>query len=80
VYIELYRDIVKLCPLFRACNEDTQREICFRLKPVFRAADTQLTQQGEDPDSMYIVRFGSVVPSPSLGSVTRPVSVGRIFT
>eukprot|EP00290_Baffinella_frigidus_P024350 CAMPEP_0180263796 /NCGR_PEP_ID=MMETSP0987-20121128/45472_1 /TAXON_ID=697907 /ORGANISM="non described non described, Strain CCMP2293" /LENGTH=469 /DNA_ID=CAMNT_0022234049 /DNA_START=13 /DNA_END=1421 /DNA_ORIENTATION=+ len=60
VYIEMYQDIIKIVPLFRACNEETQREICFRLKPIFRAANTTLTNRGDMPDAMYIVRFGSV--------------------
>ena len=59
-YIELYRDIVCQVPMFSICQPHTQREICYRLRIVWKSADLAITTENQVPDALYIVRTGIV--------------------
>lgn len=58
--LELYRDVVAMAPLFKACSKEIQKEICYKLRPVYKEAGREITTQGQVPDAMYIVRFGHI--------------------
>ena len=60
VRVELYRDIVSEVPLFAMCDSETQSEICNRLVPVYESVGLPITQEGEEADALYVVRFGIV--------------------
>ena len=48
-YVELYYDIVSHVPIFSICELHTQREICYRLRIVFRSAGLAITSEGQVP-------------------------------
>ena len=48
-YVELYYDIVSNVPIFSICELHTQREICYRLRIVFRSAGLAITSEGQVP-------------------------------
>ena len=64
-YLHLYSDVVSDVVLFSLCDETTQKEICYRLRSVFRAAGSAVLVAGCHPDAIYLVRFGVVQGSPS---------------
>lgn len=63
VRVELFRDVVQKCVLFQSMDAMTRNEICIRLISEYKTEGIQLTWQGEIPDALYIVRFGSVTVS-----------------
>ena len=58
--LELFDDMMQLAPLFAACTQDTQRELCYRLRSYNTTEGIQVTTEGEVPEYLYIVRLGSV--------------------
>ena len=64
-YLHLYSDVVSDVVLFSLCDETTQKEICYRLRSVFRAAGSAVLVAGCHPDAIYLVRFGVVQGSRS---------------
>ena len=59
----LFKDVVLNVALFRVCDEPVRLEICFKLKIVYRMADRLITEEGQEPDAMYVIRFGRVAVS-----------------
>jgi CRP-like cAMP-binding protein len=60
ILIQLYKDLVALVPVFALMDGDTQREIAFRLKNIYRMPGRIITEEQTEPDALYIVRFGTV--------------------
>ena len=60
VALQVYQDVVARVPLFRFCNNAVQRAICLRLRHLFCVPGKEITREGEEPDALYIVRFGLV--------------------
>ena len=63
-YLHLYSDVVSDVVLFSLCDETTQKEICYRLRSVVRAAGSGVLVAGCHPDAIYLVRYGIVQGSP----------------
>ena len=59
----LFKDVVQSVALFRLCDEPVRLEICFKLKIVYRMSDRPITEEGQEPDAMYVIRFGRVAVS-----------------
>jgi len=78
IYLHLYRDVVAAVPLFNLANAETQKEICFRLRSVYRMPERVITVRDTKPDKMYIIRFG-LVSIQGLGPKTVTASKGDLF-
>lgn len=74
----LFRDVVEMVPLFKLTTHETQREICFKLRSVYRMPGRVITVAGTEPDNMYMIRFGSVEIK-SIGPTVRTATPGSIF-
>ena len=57
---ELYADMMQMAPLFMACDEDTKREICYRMRSTNCTEGITVTTEGEVATDLYIVQLGSV--------------------
>jgi CRP-like cAMP-binding protein len=60
ILVHLYKDLVQRVPVFELMNADTQKEIAFRLKTIYRMPGRIITEEHTEPDAFYIVRFGTV--------------------
>jgi CRP-like cAMP-binding protein len=60
IHLELFRDVVAMSPLFRACSVDVRREVCYRMRPEYKEAGRSVMKAGEVPGALYIVRHGRV--------------------
>jgi CRP-like cAMP-binding protein len=60
ILIHLYKDLVEKVPVFALMDDDTKREIAFRLKNIYRMPGRIITEAKTQPDAFYIVRFGAV--------------------
>lgn len=60
IFLELFRDVVAMSPLFNACSIDVQREVCYRMRPVYKEGGRSVMRAGEVPGALYIVRHGKV--------------------
>ena len=58
--LELFDDMMQLAPIFAACDVETQRELCYRLRSYNTTEGIQITCEGEVPTHLYVVRLGSV--------------------
>ena len=58
--LELYADMMQLAPLFMACDDKTQREICYRMRSFTCYEGNTITVEGEVATHLYVVRLGSV--------------------
>jgi hypothetical protein len=56
----LFADIVEAVPLMRLCEASTQRDICLKLRSIFRMPGRVVTKKRTVPDFLYIIRFGQV--------------------
>jgi CRP-like cAMP-binding protein len=74
----LFRDVVEMVPLFKLTANETQREICFKLRSVYRMPGRVITVAGQKPDNMYMIRFGQVEIK-SIGPTVRTATPGCIF-
>ena len=79
IVLHLFRDLESLVPLFTLIDEDTRKEICYKLRSIYRMPGRVVTYAGTVPDSLFIVRFGKVSSSNSLGSRERTLMQGDIF-
>ena len=62
---------------WQLCEDVTRREICMRLKSIYRMPGRVITLAGTVPDAMYMIRFGTVRID-GLG-VRKNVSHGNLF-
>ena len=62
---------------WQLCEDVTRREICMRLKSIYRMPGRVITLAGTMPDAMYMIRFGTVRID-GLG-VSKNVSHGNLF-
>ena len=76
--LELYADMMLSAPIFAACDVDTQRELCFRLRSYNTTEGIQITCEGEVPEHMYVVRLGTVQVSRK-GEELATLQCGDIF-
>ena len=74
----LFRDVVEMVPLFKLATAETQREICFKLRSVYRMPGRVITVAGTVPDYMYMIRFGQIEIR-SIGPSVRTATPGSIF-
>ena len=58
--LELFDDMMRSAPVFAACDVDTQRELCYRLRSYNTTEGIQITCEGEVPEHLYVVRLGTV--------------------
>ena len=59
-YLHLYSDIVSHVVLFSLCDSHTQKEICYRLESMYRAAGSEIVTAGKPGEALFLVRFGVV--------------------
>lgn len=76
--LHLFHDLEHLVPLFKLLDEDARKEICFKLRSIYRMPGRIVTYAGAVPDSMYIIRFGKVATQGS-GFRNRMLTQGDIF-
>jgi CRP-like cAMP-binding protein len=68
VRIELFKDIMLICPLFYGMDivddngsySDVAAAACWRIRTVYKTMGLELTRTGEVPDALYIVRYGAL--------------------
>jgi CRP-like cAMP-binding protein len=58
--LELYADMMQLAPLFMACDDKTQREICYRMRSYSCYEGNTIAVEGEAATHLYVLRLGSV--------------------
>eukprot|EP00282_Hemiselmis_andersenii_P037308 CAMPEP_0169433248 /NCGR_PEP_ID=MMETSP1042-20121227/3907_1 /TAXON_ID=464988 /ORGANISM="Hemiselmis andersenii, Strain CCMP1180" /LENGTH=1094 /DNA_ID=CAMNT_0009543769 /DNA_START=78 /DNA_END=3358 /DNA_ORIENTATION=- len=56
----LYKDIVEDVPILKHMSAEAKLSLCQVLKPSFHAQNVAITVEGEEPDSLFIIRFGTV--------------------
>jgi CRP-like cAMP-binding protein len=78
IILHLYKDVVTNVHLFVMCDEATKQDICFHLKSIYRMKGFQLTEAGEEPRSIFMVRFG-LVELRGKGGKGRMASSGGLF-
>jgi len=74
----LYKDIVDTVPILRHVSPAAKMAMCRMLRPVFMSEGIRVTAEGEDPDSMYIVRFGQISLEAN-GKELKVIGQGEVF-
>jgi hypothetical protein len=78
IVLHLFSDLVSLVPLFKLVDEDVRKEICYKLRSIYRMPGRVVTTAGTVPDSFYFIRFGTVSLK-GMGFKPRIITQGDIF-
>lgn len=78
IVTHLFHDLVATVPLFQLVDEDVRKEICFKLRSIYRMPGRVVTTAGTVPESFYFIRFGTMSLK-GMGMKPRLITQGDIF-
>ena len=78
IVTHLFHDLVATVPLFQLLDEDVRKEICFKLRSIYRMPGRVVTTAGTVPESFYFIRFGTMSLK-GMGMKPRLITQGDIF-